>query len=242
MAKAAACSRAEGDPQHVALTFVVLVRLLVVHPDLLEHDDDAVELLVVGDADGADDPLELLGPVELEVVGQVSGAAELLDDPAEIAGQHGHLLLLDLDRRLGQALAAVEEEQAAAHLSHHPDRAVVRCVEVVLVAHEGTSSSRAPVEFTLEDERTAGAEEDGRDGAGGDGDALHEVERDAGGRGHDGLDRIGMGHGHDRLARVLGHQVEDGLHGADGHLGEGLAAGKAEPLRASDAPPATPCS
>ena len=79
MAKAAACSRGERDAQHVAalveLVVLVLLLVLLARADLLEHDDDAVELLVVGDADGPDDPLELLGAVELEVLGQVARAA-----------------------------------------------------------------------------------------------------------------------------------------------------------------------
>ena len=62
----------------------------------------------------------------------MAGPAQLLDDASEVAGQHGDLLLLDLDRGLGQALAAVEQEQAVAHLADDADRAVVGRVEVVL--------------------------------------------------------------------------------------------------------------
>ena len=65
MAKAAACSRLSATRSTWPLAVVlVLVLVLVVGAHLLEHDDDAVELLVVGDADGADDPLVVLGPVE----------------------------------------------------------------------------------------------------------------------------------------------------------------------------------
>src|SRR6185437_10710965 len=88
-----------------------------------------------------------LGPVEAEVVGEVAGAAQLLDDPAQVGGQHRHLLLLDLDRRLGQALPAVEEEEPVAHLADDADGAVVGLVVVGLVDHDSTNSLREPVEF-----------------------------------------------------------------------------------------------
>ena len=48
-------------------------------------------------------------------------------------------------------------------------------------------------------------------------------------RRHDRLDRVGVRHRDDRLAGVLGHEVEHRVHGPDRHLGEGLAAGEAEP-------------
>ena len=131
MAKAAACSLVSATRSTWPLVVVLLlVVLLVVDAHLLEDHDDAVELFVVGDADGAHHPLELLGAVEVEVLGQVPGAAQLLDDAPEVAGQHCDLLLLDLDRRLGQALAAVEEEEAVADLADDADGAVVGCVEI----------------------------------------------------------------------------------------------------------------
>ena len=118
-----------------ALSHVLVPFLLVVAAPLFEDHDDAVQLLVVGDADGADDPLVFLGAVEVEVLGQVSGPTQFLDDPPQVAGEDCHLLLLDLDRRLGQALAAIEEEQTAADLADDAEGAMVWCVEVEFVAH-----------------------------------------------------------------------------------------------------------
>jgi hypothetical protein len=78
----------QRDAQHVGalaeLVVVIVLVVLLARTDLLEDDDDAVELLVVGDADGPDDPLVLLGAVELEVLGQVPGTPELLDDATEV--------------------------------------------------------------------------------------------------------------------------------------------------------------
>ena len=60
---------------------------------------------------------------------------------------------------------------------------------------------------------------------------LHQVDRHAGRRRHDRLDRVGVRDGHDRLARMVGHEPEHGVHGAHRHLGERLPAREAEPAR-----------
>ena len=151
MAKAAACSREQGDAQHVAALVIVDVEILLVvdlPAGFFEHDDDAVDLLVVGDADGPDHPLGILASVKGQVLGKVAGPAQLLDDPSQVAGQHRHLLLLNFDRGLGDALAHVEEKEAAPHLADDADRAVVGGVVVDLVTHDGANSLRDPVELT----------------------------------------------------------------------------------------------
>ena len=100
MAKAAACSRVRAMRSTWPLS---LLSSSSSSWSLLEHHDDPVELLVVGDADGSHHPLGLLGAVEAQVLGQVAGASQLLDDAAQVAGQDGDLLLLDLDGGLGRA-------------------------------------------------------------------------------------------------------------------------------------------
>ena len=57
--------------------YLRLARLLVlvVLAGLLDDDDQPVEVVVVGDADRADDPVRLDVDVEVEVVGEVAGPA-----------------------------------------------------------------------------------------------------------------------------------------------------------------------
>ena len=57
----------------------------------------------------------------------------LLDDAAQVACEHGHLLLLHLDGRLGEALSTIEEKQPVADLADHADGAVVGGVVVGFV-------------------------------------------------------------------------------------------------------------
>ena len=76
--------------------------------------------------------------------------------------------------------------------------------------------------------------------AGGDDQALEEVERDPGGGGHRRLDGVGVGDGHEGLAPVAVGQPVEGRHHPRLHLHERLAVGEAERARAGPGPSATP--
>ena len=85
--------------------------------------------------------------MEGDVFGEAARPADLADDAGKVAGQHRHLLLLDLQGELVGPLSALEQEDALADRADRADREVVGGVEVVL-GHDGTSSVSEPVELT----------------------------------------------------------------------------------------------
>ena len=93
---------------------------------LLDDDHQPVGSLVVGDPDRAHDPGRLVVGVEVEVVGEVPGPAELAHDAGQVAGQDRHLLLLDLHGEVVDPCGDVEEEEPLAHRADGADGEAVR--------------------------------------------------------------------------------------------------------------------
>ena len=90
----------------------------------------------------------------------------------------------------------------------------------------------SPVELVASTTGPPGGVEDGRDRARRDDDALEQVEVRAEGVGDRRLDRIGVRDGDDRLTAVARRRARRAVVDHAGlHLGERLAAGKAEPAR-----------
>ncbi len=85
---------------------------------------------------------------EVEVVGEVAGAAHRVERTGQIRREDGNLLLLDLDGDRVKALNALKEKDATADLSNGADGEAVRIAKDV-IGHEGLSSWSDAVELTV---------------------------------------------------------------------------------------------
>ena len=139
----------QADPHRRAL-----VRPLLLVDELLEHHDDPVVGLVVGDADGADGPdlLEGFGEPQIACRDAVRGGLEVVEEAVEVLGQRGHLLLLAAEGDLGVAVAGLEVEDPLPGIADRAGGEHVWGGQVV-GRHDGARADSSPVEFTA---RTTG--------------------------------------------------------------------------------------
>jgi hypothetical protein len=103
--------------------------------ELLCYKDDPVVLLVIRHPEGSDDPSRLGGVVELQVLRDGVGLREIAEEPDQVLGQHGNLLLLDLDGQSDRAAAALEQEDPSPYGADGADREAVQVAEIERLAH-----------------------------------------------------------------------------------------------------------
>src|SRR6185437_2725144 len=116
--------------------------------DLLDHHHQPVEVLVVGHPDGPHHPVRVQLHVEVQVVGEVPRPSQLPHQPAQVARQHGHLLLLDLHRQRLVAFDTVQQEHPVADRAGRAHREPVRCGHVEIVTHDSSREVRESTAFT----------------------------------------------------------------------------------------------
>ena len=116
----------------------------------LDHDLDSSVDLVDGDRQFTGDQIDAVvrAEDEVEVVGEVAGAAHRVERTGQIRREDGNLLLLDLDGDRVKALNALKEKDATADLSNGADGEAVRIAKDV-IGHEGLSSWSDAVELTV---------------------------------------------------------------------------------------------
>ena len=116
---------------------------------LLGQQDEAVGVLVVGHAEGADDPFGFDGLDQVEVEGKGARRRKVGEQGAEIADEGGDLGLLQLQGDELGAAAGLEVEHALAGRPDRPRGEVIDLVQVIRLVHEAASVLRSPVEFTV---------------------------------------------------------------------------------------------
>jgi hypothetical protein len=119
-----------------------LVHLLNAPEDHLDY----TELGVQGECDLTHSEVRLVLRLEGEIVREMAGSSEIVEDGANPFRDGGQLLLFGLDNEQSPALANLEQKQPVpddATSAHHDPVGVKE-----LVVHEGTNSLRVEVEFT----------------------------------------------------------------------------------------------
>ncbi len=126
----------EGDRGDIVVVF-----------DRFERDLDDVTLLVDRDGDVTNGEIRFVFGLQGEIVGQVPGSSQVVEDLGNPLRECGELDLLALEDDEASSLARLEEEQTIAHLTAYADHDLVGGVEFVL--HEAMSSLKVPVLLTL---------------------------------------------------------------------------------------------
>jgi hypothetical protein len=118
----------DGEPGHVPL--------FVLGHELLGHQDDPVDGVVVADPEGPHHPVGFRRLHQRRYLGQLARSFEVRQQSAQILGQDRHLLLLHLQGEQGDAAAALQEEHPPARRALGAHGEDVEIAEVESGAHD----------------------------------------------------------------------------------------------------------